>query len=472
MKKNSLYLLTASEIVRAVLEGVYSVQEITESFIARTEKIEPFVSAWVARDNEYLRWQAAEIDAKTIKGPLAGVPFGIKDVFNTEVLPTQMGSPVWKGYRAGNDARCVAYIKWMGGLVAGKTDTAEFAVHTPGKAINPYNSSHITGTSSGGSAAAVATAMVPAALGTQTAGSAIRPASWCGVYAMKPSFGLIPRTGVLKTTDTLDNIAFFGRSIADLRLILEGIHLRGENYPFIQRNLVDESKKTSWRVGLYRSHLWNYAPEYARDALVEFAKQLNRVPGINVDDCTLPETTYTAHELHSRIYNPCLSYYFREEIEKDPEEISPCFMDLVDDGEKYSPEDYKLALREQELLSHAVHESVSDKGFDFILCLSSNGSAPVGVEPIPNMDTNLLWTLCWMPAVNVPVFKCPAGLPFGAQFTSARYNDLRLLGFLDYLKETSMIPTSSTVINPSTKKNRTMYSNTVNELTATKNNNF
>ena len=288
MNEKQLYLLTASEIARAVSEGEYSTRKITESFIARAEKIEPFVSAWVARDNEYLRRQAAEIDAKTTKGPLAGVPFGIKDVFNTEVLPTQMGSPVWKGHRAGNDARCVASIKWMGGLVAGKTDTAEFAVHTPGKAVNPYNSSHITGTSSGGSAVAVATAMAPAALGTQTSGSTIRPASWCGVYAMKPSFGLIPRTGVLKTTDTLDNIAFFGRSIADLRLILESIRLRGENYPFIQCNLVDEPKKTSWRVGLYRSHLWKYAPEYARNALIEFAKQLNSVPGVNVNDCVFP----------------------------------------------------------------------------------------------------------------------------------------------------------------------------------------
>jgi|MDTC01.1.fsa_nt_gb Asp-tRNA(Asn)/Glu-tRNA(Gln) amidotransferase A subunit family amidase len=442
-------MLTASEIARTVLEGVYSAQEITESFIVRTEKIEPFVSAWTARDNEYLRRQAAEIDAKTIKGPLAGVPVGIKDVFNDEVLPTQMGSPVWKGHRAGNDARCVAYIKWRGGLVAGKTDTAEFAVHTPGKAVNPYNSSHITGTSSGGSAVAVATAMAPAALGTQTAGSAIRPASWCGVYAMKPSFGLIPRTGVLKTTDTLDNIAFFGRSIADLRLILESIRLRGENYPFIQRNLVDESQKTSWRVGLYHSHLWKYAPEYARNALVEFAKQLDDVPGVNVNDCTFPERTFTAHELHSRIYNPCLSYYFSEEIEKAPEKISPCFMDLVNEGGKYPPEDYKLALCEQELLSHTVHESVSDQGFDFILCLSSNGSAPVGVESISSMDANLLWTLCWMPVVNVPVFKCPDGLPFGAQFASARYSDLRLLSFLDHLVKNKVIPASAPVAEPS-----------------------
>jgi len=123
-------------------------------------------------------------------------------------------------------------------------------------------------------------------------------------------------------------------------------------------------------------------------------------------------------------------------------------MDLVNDGKKYSPEDYKLALREQELLSHTVHESVSDKGFDFILCLSSNGSAPVGVEPIPNMDINLLWTLCWMPAVNVPLFKCPVGLPFGAQFTSARYSDLRLLSFLSYLVQNRIIPASAPVAEP------------------------
>ena len=265
---------------------------------------------------------------------------------------------------------------------------------------------------------------------------------------MKPSFGLIPRTGVLKTTDTLDNIAFFGRSIADLRLILESIRLRGENYPFIQHNLVDEPRKTFWRVGLYRSHLWEYAPEYARNALIEFAKQLNSVPGVNVNDCVFPERTFAVHELHSRIYNPCLNYYFCEEIERASEKISPCFMNLVSDGRKYSPGDYKRALREQELLSHTVHETVSDEGFDFILCLSSNGSAPVGIEPIPNIDINLLWTLCWMPAVNVPLFKCSIGLPFGAQFTSARYNDLRLLSFLSYLVQNKIIPASATVAEP------------------------
>lgn len=448
MKDKDIYLLSASEIAEAVQTGIYTAREVAESFINRTEEIEPKVHAWVARNDGYVFDQADRVDKKAEKGPLAGVPFGIKDIFNTDVLPTCNGSIVWEEHKAGNDARCVSYIRIRDGVVAGKTDTAEFAVHSPNRAINPYNPDHVTGTSSGGSAVAVATAMAAAALGTQTGGSTIRPASWCGVYAMKPSFGLIPRTGVLKTTDTLDNIGFYGRSVADLRLILENLRVHGHNHPFIMRNLIDDKDRKRWKVGLCRTHLWSHAPEYAQESLLTFAGQLAALPGIEIVEAQLPDDTQAAHELHRRIYDPCLSYYFKEEVEKAPELISPRFMELVESGKKYSPDDYAKALRDQEQLSRKLHDYLKHNKLDLIISLSSNGSAPVGAEPSLNMDVNLLWTLCWMPVINLPIFKCPAGLPFGGQVITQRYGDLRLLTFLDYLVANQVIPVTGPVVDP------------------------
>ena len=172
------------------------------------------------------------------------MPIGVKDIINTADFPTQMGSPLWNGFTPGNDARVVFNMKRAGGLVPGKTVTAEFAVHTLGKTINPWAPERTPGTSSSGSAVAVALGMVPAALGTQTAGSIVRPASFCGVWGMKPSFGLIPRTGMLKTTDSLDTVGFFAGHAADLQRLFDGLRVDGRDYPVSHRAFTDTARQS------------------------------------------------------------------------------------------------------------------------------------------------------------------------------------------------------------------------------------
>lgn len=436
-----LHHLSGVDIARAVQGGHYSARDVSEHFIARVVALNPQLKAITHLDLDYWRRQADAVDARADKGVLAGVPVGIKDIMNTEVLPTEMGSPIWQGHKAGNDARCVSYIRRDGGIVAGKTDTAEFAVHTPNAVVNPWSAEHVAGTSSGGSAVAVAAGMLPMALGTQTAGSTIRPGSWCGVYAMKPSFGLIPRTGVLKTTDTLDNIGFFARAAGDLSVLLDVLRAKGDNYPGREVRLATLGQPPAgrpWRVGFVRGHLWDQAPPYVHGAMEDFARTLDGLPDVDVLDVELPASATEAHALHRRIYNPCLAYYFRDELQKAPERISATFMHLVEDGRSIPPEDYKAALEQQVALSHDIEHVFDD--VDVLIHHSSNGSAPKGGEPTLNMDLNLLWTLAWVPVINVPCFTCPATLPFGLQVIGPRYGDHRLFRFIQRIVESGLVP--------------------------------
>ena len=240
---NEPWSLSAGEGTRRIRSRELSAVEWARSCAERVEELESGVGAWAYFDREKVLAQARCLDKKIAHGQtlgeLCGVPIGIKDTFNTQDMPTSMGSPIWEGFRPGNDARVVFYLRQADGVIAGKTVTAEFAVHAPGKTVNPHAPGYSPGTSSSGSAAAVAAHMVPLALGTQSAGSIIRPASYCGVYGFKPSFGLVPRTGILKTTDTLDTVGVFARVPEDLNLLFEVIRVHGENFPVSHALLMD-----------------------------------------------------------------------------------------------------------------------------------------------------------------------------------------------------------------------------------------
>ena len=220
--KNNIFQLSACKSIDLVKSGKISIVELVQSYIERIDELNPILNAWVHLDHQHVLETAKIMDEKNKNGenlePLFGIPIGVKDIFNTEDFPTEMGSHLWKNFEPGNDARIISKIRLNNGIVLGKTETAEFAVHALGKSKNPFDFSRSPGTSSSGSAIAVATGMAPITIGTQTAGSIIRPASYCGVYGFKPSYGLIPRTGMLKTTDTLDQIGFFARNPYDLKL--------------------------------------------------------------------------------------------------------------------------------------------------------------------------------------------------------------------------------------------------------------
>ena len=220
----------------ARVNAIRSLDELREfyrDFISNYKELDGRYRFTEALDEDFIFYQI-EHQFQKRNTSLFGMPFGVKDIFNTRVLPTSMGSEIWKGFKAGNNARIVDEIYDRGGIIFSKTTTAEFAVHfiTPEKTLNPFNKDHITGTSSSGSAVAVACGALPIALGTQTAGSIIRPASFCGVYGFKPSFGAIDRTGVLKTNDTLDTIGLMGSDIYGLRKVFFEVLQKGKDYPF------------------------------------------------------------------------------------------------------------------------------------------------------------------------------------------------------------------------------------------------
>jgi Asp-tRNA(Asn)/Glu-tRNA(Gln) amidotransferase A subunit family amidase len=347
-----------------------------------------------------------------------------------------MGSSLWKGYTPGNDARVVFNLKYEGGMVAGKTVTAEFAVHEPGPTRNPHDLRYYPGTSSSGSTVAVACGMVPVALGTQTAGSIVRPASYCGVYGFKPTFGLIPRTGVLKTTDTLDQIGWFARNIADIELLFDVLRVRGQNYPYVY-NLIDRKPdsfftRKKWRLVLLEHPKWEFAETYAKKAIGSFVDRLERSKKIEVVTKKLPIDFDMAHDVHDTIYNKTLAYYFKEE-HKQKQLVSPVLSNLIEKGNGITPHQYLEALEKQVYLRESLNSFIKRSG-DLFITLSTSGEASLFESPEDKPDSCLIWSLCGSPALSVPIFKGPNKLPFGLQVVALPYFDKLIFNFVKELQ--------------------------------------
>jgi Asp-tRNA(Asn)/Glu-tRNA(Gln) amidotransferase A subunit family amidase len=437
--------------IHAILEG-YRTRSLAPTDVARWaiaeyEKREPALHAWECFDPERLLDAARACQARLVRGEplraLEGIPVGVKDIFNTSAFPTQMGSPLWKGFTPGNDARVLYDVQREGGILPGKTVTAEFAVHALGKTINPHAPDRTPGTSSSGSAVAVASGMVPVALGTQTAGSIVRPASFCGIWGCKPSFGLVPRTGMLKTTDSLDTVGYFVAHASDLRPVFESIRVHGRNFPISNAALTDEVRQAApvgrpWRVAFIRPHIWTHAEPYAVAAVQEWCGRL-AAAGCEVTEPRLPVGLEESHLVHATIYNRSLAYYFQEEYKK-AELISPVMIRMIEDGRNIPNEAYLAALDRQTELSKAMDGFFAD--FDIIVTLSTAGEAPPRDQEEPP-DSALIWTLTHLPAVSAPVFRSPTGLPFGLQLVARRYNDPLLMRFIEGLVAQGLLPQGS-----------------------------
>jgi Asp-tRNA(Asn)/Glu-tRNA(Gln) amidotransferase A subunit family amidase len=352
-----------------------------------------------------------------------------------------MGSPLWKGHLPGNDARVVFYLREQGAIVPGKTVTAEFAVHTLNETMNPHDVSKTPGTSSSGSAVSIALGVVPVALGTQTAASIVRPASFCGVYGCKPSFGLIPRTGMLKTTDSLDTIGYFTLHYEDLIRIFNVVTVKGPNYPLSNDALHDKGRQSKplnrpWKVAFAKTHTWKYAPDYAKDAVTQWKEKISMDSGIAIIDVALPAEMERSHEVHATIYNKTLSYYFKEEY-KNSSLVSPIMNDLIARGNRLTAADYHKALADQRELCVLMDRFLTQ--YDVVVSLSTAGEAPLRMV-MESPDPGLMWTMTHLPVISVPQFISPNGLPYGLQLVSRRYNDYLLFSFADYLRMKELIP--------------------------------
>lgn len=430
------------ELVQRIKEGDISINEMIDMCIRRRELCKKY-NAFASFSPELLKKEYDMLlhNSSLVGEKIFGIPIGVKDIINTKTYPTEMGSAIWKNFYAGNDARVVYNLKSQGGVVAGKTVTAEFAVHELNETLNPWDIERTPGTSSSGSAVAVSLGIVPVALGTQTAGSIIRPASFCGVFGYMPSFGLIPRTGVLKTTDSLDTIGMLTSRVDNLRPMLETLRVKGLDYPYVHKAFSDWTRQTrgnrKWKIAFVKTYTWAGADDYVKKSLLQLVENMKQDDEVEIVEQDIDTIISAAHSVHETIYDKSLSYYFKSEY-KDKENMSDIMRRMIQKGNDISVESFLEALDKQEEMCHAMDEFMSK--YDAVLTFSTASVAPMRHE-MEKDDSSLIWTLLHLPAINIPAFAdIQTGLPYGCQIVSRRYNDGLLLEFCEYLASKGMVP--------------------------------
>ncbi|MCS6877398.1 MAG: amidase [Geminicoccaceae bacterium] len=431
---------TARELRRALDEGRASVREIVETCLARIEADEPRLRAWAHLDRDYALAQADALDqarrAGRAFGRLTGLPVGVKDVVDTADLPTEYGSPVFVGRRPARDAWLVGALKAAGAVILGKTATTEFAAFSPGPTRNPFDPERTPGGSSSGSAAAVAAGMVPLAIGTQTNGSVIRPASFCGIVGYKPTYGLIPRSGVLEQSPTLDHVGVFARDLGDAALLAEALMgfdpqdgaTRPQAVPRLSR-AAEEGMPVRPRL----ARVWVPGPDRAEPAMREAIAELCDALGDAVVALEAPPVFAHALAAHRTIWTAELAFRFGRLVRERGELVSEGFKEAVREGERVSAVDYQRALavraRMREEFSAFMHE------IDAVLAPAAPGEAP-GLESTGDPVFSTAWTLVGAPALTLPLFTGPSGLPMGLQLVAEPGDDERLFRVAAWLERT------------------------------------
>jgi Asp-tRNA(Asn)/Glu-tRNA(Gln) amidotransferase A subunit family amidase len=409
--------LTAAEAAALIRARRLSCEELVRSCLARIAARDADVRAWLWLDPDHVVRRARELDKLPPKGPLHGLPFGVKDIIDTADYPTTQNSPIYDGVRVGRDAACVAVVRGAGALILGKTDTVEFASGGR-KALtrNPYNLAHTPGGSSSGSGAAVGDFHVPLAFGTQTGGSHIRPASFNGIYGIKPTWNLLSREGVRMSSITLDTVGWYGRSVDDLILVGTAYRLAEDPTPIAVKGL---------RVGLCRSPVWHAIEPAGATALETAAKRL-AAAGAIVEELVLPEPFERLHDAQNTIVSSEGGVSFLPEYVNAHALLAPDLKAKVDNPTGIT--------REALLASYAVADScrpVFDAMFgsalDVVLTPSAPGEAPEGLHTTGDAIFNRMWTLLHVPCVGIPVCRGPRNLPIGITLVGPRLTDARLL---------------------------------------------
>ena len=438
MDASQLYWLTATDAARALRDGAISSEQLVEACLARIRETEPRVQAWQYLDPAHALAQARALDERhrqgEAPGSLHGIPVGIKDIVDTSDMPTEDGTVLHAGRAPDLDAAVVALLRAAGAVILGKTVTTECATYTPGKTRNPHNPEHTPGGSSSGSAAAVAAGMVPLALGSQTNGSVIRPASFCGVYGFKPTHGLIPRTGILKLSRTLDHVGVFARTIDDIALVAEQLVGHDEGDPDTRprarppyREVAAQEPPLPPLLAFVKGPAWERAAEETRQAFAELVAEL----GDRVVEVALPEAAQRALEWHRTIMEAEMAANLDLEWEKGRDRLSETLRGQLARGREVRALDYQQALARIPLLNEGFSELFTH--YDAILTPAAAGTAPKGLSATGDPSFCTLWTLCGMPAISLPLMEGENGLPLGAQLVGPRHGDARLLRTASWL---------------------------------------
>lgn len=408
--------LTATQIAAAIAAGKTSGEAVARACLERIAERDAQVLAWQHLNPEQVIAQARAFDQSGRRGPLAGVPFGIKDIIDTSDLPTEYGSPIYKDHQPKSDATCVALSRKAGGILMGKTVTTEFANRFPGKTRNPFDPTRTPGGSSSGSAAAVADNMVPLAIGTQTTGSTIRPASFCGVFGYRPSYGDLRCVGVKEAAGSLDTLGLLARSLEDIALYRD-VLLGVEPVPIT-------TGAPPPRIGFCRTHLWPQVEPATQKLLEDAAQKLARA-GAKVTDVALPADFERVEDAQLWISSFEFSRNFTWEIENHWEKISATLRNgRLKDGLACSFERYSEARDLAQRCRHLLAPVFND--FDVLLTAAAAGEAPVGLNSTGSAALYAIWTTMHVPCLTLPVFKGPNGLPIGAQLIGKRNADRAL----------------------------------------------
>ena len=406
--------LTASETVTRLAAGTLTAEALVQACLEQA-RAGAEIKAWAWLDPEQALAQARAVDRAGRKGRLGGVPVGVKDIIDTVDMPTEHGSPIYRGNRPFADAACVALIRTAGGVILGKTVTTEFANRHPGPTVHPHNAEHTPGGSSSGSAAAVADFQVPLALGTQTGGSVIRPAAFCGVIGYKPSFGEFSRVGVKMQCHNLDTLGIICRSLEDVAL-LRGVLLVQEPHR------VDRNSATP-RIGFCRTPAWEHA-DGDTHALLERTAAVLSAGGAAVEEVTLKPADILDH--HRRIFEFEAARNYAYEYDVHGEQVSQALREgLLAPGRALPLAAYIEAIEMAEVFRRNLDDVFTR--VDVLLAPSAVGEAPEGLSSTGDPRFNAIWTLAWTPCLTLPAGNGRKGLPLGIQLVGARFRDEALL---------------------------------------------
>jgi Asp-tRNA(Asn)/Glu-tRNA(Gln) amidotransferase A subunit family amidase len=408
--------LSATEIAAKIATGETTCEAVVRDCVAQIAKRDDVVKAFVNFDADLVLAQARALDRGPNRGPLHGVPIGLKDTIDTFDMPTEMGSPIYRGYRPRADASCVALLRRAGAVILGKTATCEFAGSAPAETTNPHNAAHTPGGSSSGSAAAVADHMVAAALGTQTGGSVLRPSSFCGIFGYKPTYNTFNKAGVWPAADSIDTLGWLGRSIDDIALLTAVLRMQTPAPP--------RQRDAPPRIGVWRTDLWDTAQEESKAAVEAAGGKLGKA-GAVVRDIALPDAFTGLHV----IARSTVSFYERAACmafawDHHREKLSPQMRRYIENGLKISRDEYVAGwqrIDECRSLLPAVFEKS-----DVLLVPCVVGEAPKGLASTGDPSMQAIWTALHTPTMTLPTHRGPNNLPVGIQLVAPRYDDDRL----------------------------------------------
>ena len=422
--------LSAVEMVQSLKKGEITSEELVKSYIEQIKKKEKEVEAWEFFDQELVLKQAKKLDElhqSGKHGDLHGIPVGIKDIFDTEDMPTTDGTEIHKKNPSWNDCTVVSKLKQAGAIIMGKTVTAELAYYSPGKTKNPHDTTRTPGGSSSGSAAAVASHMVPLAVGSQTNGSVIRPASYCGVVGYKPTKGLISRHLVLQISRALDQVGVFANSIEDAALISEQLIGHDKQDPDTSLNprpkLLAASKEKPPAEPVLAHIKLPFMNELEEDVKEGFKEIKDELKG-KVDEIELPKGFAAIPDWHKIIMESDMARSFSEEYKKSKNKLSDKIIEAIERGMKYTSVEYNNALAKVDVANAYFNQFFHD--YDVILTPSACGEAPKGLKSTGNPIFCTIWTYCGMPCISLPLLQGKNGLPVGVQLVSSLFDDERL----------------------------------------------